>query len=315
MKDKTNSIQLELPGLEWEEGRGPTTAKDVVKDAFREIERIYESGSDRPPKGVPLGFSELDRWIVGLKESEMTVIGSLPGIGKTLFSLHVAYNAAEKYAAPVLVFSPESRKTKLILRMLSFVGHISANRIITGEIEENDWPKMTTAAGQLSDMPLFFDDSPDPTVPEIKRKAIRIREKSGLGLIIVDGLESVRLSRLIRGSETDHFERARSLKCIARSLDVPMIVTANLDQRLMSSADRRPTSSDLSDRHIEIFADLILLLHREKMAVHADKQKADRELLDVNIAKNRCGPTGRVRLVLDHQYLKLTDPDQTCILV
>ena len=315
MKSKPDSIQPVLPGLEWEERSGPVSIKDTVKDAFREIEGIYEGGSDRPPRGLPLGFAELDRWIVGLNEAELTVIGALPGTGKTQFALHVARHVAKGFSEPVLFFSPESSGPKLLLRLLSLVGHIPANRIIAGDIEENDWPKLTTAAGRLSDMPLFFDNSPDPTVPEIKRKAMRIREMVGLGLIIVDGLESVRLSRLIRGSETDHFERARLLKSIARCLDVPMIVTASLDRRLMSSADRRPASSDLLDRHIEIFADLILLLHRDKLAVHAGKQKTNRALIDVNVAKNRSGPTGRVRLVLDRRYLRLAEEDQTSILV
>jgi replicative DNA helicase len=315
MKNKTDNIQLVLPGLEWEEGPGPLSAKDVIKDAFREIERIYESGDDKPPRGLPLGFAELDRWIVGLKGSEMTVIGSRPGIGKTLFSLHVAFHAAEKFSVPVLIFSPESRRTKLIMRMLSFVGRVPANRIITGDLGEQDWPKLTTAAGRLSDASLFIDDSPDLTVPEIKRKAMRIRDHAGLGLIIIDSLDSMRLSRMTTDSETDHLERARSLKNIARTLHVPLILTANFDRGFLSKADRMPTPSDLLDQHIEIFADLILLLHREKMAVHADKQKTDRVLLDVNIAKNRNGPTGRVRLILDRQYLNLTEQDQASILV
>jgi len=315
MKNKTDSVQLVLPGLEWEERSGPVSAKDAVKDAFRDIEGIYEGRTDRPPRGLPFGFAELDRWIVGLKEAELTVIGSLPGTGKTQFTLHAARHVAEGFSAPVLFFSPESRGPKLLLRLLSLVGHIPANRIITGDIEENDWPKLTTAAGRLSDMPLFFDDSPDPTMPEIKRKAMHIRERAGLGLIIVDGLESIRLSKMIRGSETDHFERARSLKSIARTLEVPMIVTANLDRRLLSSAGRRPASSDLLDRHIELFADLILLLHKETVAVHAGKQNTKRSLIDVNVAKNRSGPTGRVRLVLDRRYLRLAEEDQTGILV
>lgn len=119
------------------------------------------------------------------------------------------------------------------MRMLSFVGHISANRIITGEIEVNDWPKMTTAAGQLSDMPLFFDNSPDITVQEIKRKAMHVRERTGLGLILVDSLESIRLTRMTKDSETEHLERARSLKCVARTLNVPLILTANVDRCLL----------------------------------------------------------------------------------
>ena len=118
MKDKADSIQLVLPGLEREEGLGPSSAKDVMKDAFREIERIYESKDDKSASGLPLGFAELDRWVIGLKGSRMTVVGSLPGIGKTLFSLHVAFHASDKFSVPVLYFTPEAGKTKLIMRML-----------------------------------------------------------------------------------------------------------------------------------------------------------------------------------------------------
>jgi len=311
MKDRTNSSQPALPGLEWEERSGPVAVQEAVKGAFWDIERIYEGRPERPARCLPLGFAELDRWIVGLKESELTVIGSLPGTGKTQFALHVAHHAAGGLSAPVLFFSPGSKGPKLLLRLLSVVGRTPANRIITGDIGAEDWPDMTTTAGRLCDLPLFFDDSPDPTVPEINRKAMRVREKAGLGLIIVDGLESVRLSRLIGGGETDHLERARSLKCIARSLDVPMIVTASLDRRSMGGADRRPALSDLLDRHIEIFADLVLLLHRETLAVHAGKEKTGRSLIDVHVAKNRSGPTGRVRLVLDHQYLRLEEEART----
>jgi len=315
MTETTHNNQLILPGLDWDEDPDPSTAKDIVKDAFREIELIYESESNRPPKGLPFGFAELDRWIAGLKRSDLIVIGSRPGIGKTLFSLHVAFHVAERFSVPVLIFSPESRGTKLIMRMLSFVGSVPANRILTEDFGAEDWPRLTTAAGRLSSAPLFIDDTPDLTVQGIRRKAMRVKEHTGLGLLIVDSLEFIRLSNMIMDSEIDHLERARSLKSIARTLDVPLILTANFDHEYLRRVDRRSTLSDLLDQQIAIFADLVLLLHREKMAVHANDKKTDRELLDVNVAKNRCGPTGRVRLVLDRQYLNLTEQDQTSLLV
>jgi replicative DNA helicase len=266
--------------------------KEIVKDGFKMIEKLYER--KELVTGVPTGYIELDRLTAGLQASDLVVVAGRPSMGKTAFALCVAAQAAIQKKIPCAIFSLEMSKEQLAQRMLCMEARIDSSKLRGGFLSENDWPMLTRAAGELSEAPIFVDDSPAMNILEMRAKSRRLQKEHGLGLIIVDYLQ------LMRGlTQTDNREReiseiSRSLKALAKELHVPVIAISQLNRMVENRRPPIPILADLRESGaIEQDADLILFLYREEVY---DRESVNRGIAEVIIGKQRNGPVGVIKL-------------------
>lgn len=209
--------------------------RDIIKDSFRSIEDLYSR--QQLITGVPTGFDKIDDLTAGLQRSELIIIAGRPGMGKTAFALNIALHAAMETQIPTAVFSLEMSKEQLAFRLLSSEARVDAQRLRKGFLGETDWPKLTTAAGRLSDAPLYIDDTPAITVLEMKAKSRRLKADKGLGLVVVDYIQLMRSSYSHDSREREISDISRSLKALAKELNVPVVALSQLNRQVES----RPT--------------------------------------------------------------------------
>lgn len=266
--------------------------KDIVKEGFKMIEKLYER--QELVTGVPTGYLELDRLTAGLQASDLVVVAGRPSMGKTAFALCVAANAAIQKKIPCAIFSLEMSKEQLAQRMLCMEGRIDSSKLRGGFLSENDWPMLTRAAGDLSEAPIFVDDSPAINILEMRAKARRLQKEHGLGLIIVDYLQLMRGLTPTDNREREISEISRSLKALAKELHVPVIAISQLNRMVENRRPPIPILADLRESGaIEQDADLILFLYREEVY---DRESVNRGVAEVIIGKQRNGPVGVVKL-------------------
>lgn len=266
--------------------------KDLVKEGFRTIERLYER--KEMVTGVPTGFIELDRMTSGLQPADLVVVAGRPSMGKTAFALCVAAHAAIQRKIPCAIFSLEMSKEQLAQRMLCMEGRVDSSKLRGGFLSEGDWPRLTQAAGDLSEAPIFVDDSPAINILEMRTKARRLRKEGGLGLVIVDYLQLMRGLHVTDNREREISEISRSLKALAKELAIPVIAISQLNRMVENRKPPRPILADLRESGaIEQDADLILFLFREEVY---DRETVNRGVAEVIIGKQRNGPVGDVRL-------------------
>ena len=305
--------QAEKSIFEISENRGGTSyaaVKDILKDTFKTIEMLFDR--KELVTGVPTGYHDLDKLTAGLQGGDLIIIAGRPSMGKTAFALNIA-EYATTYAenkTPTVVFSLEMSKESLVQRMLCSVAKVDAGRLRTGNLGESDWPKLTMGAGQMSESPLFIDDTPAITVMDLRSKARRLKADHGLGMIVVDYLQ------LMRGSTTESRQQeiseiSRSLKALAKELNVPVVALSQLNRSLESRTDRRPMMSDLRESGaIEQDADVIMFVYRD--AVYCDACKKRDNSCDLNhekdaeiiIGKQRNGSLGIVSLTFQGQFTR-----------
>ena len=274
--------------------------KSIIKDSFKTIEKLYER--KELITGVPTGFEKIDDLTSGLQKSDLIIVAGRPSMGKTALALNIAQNAATETGIPVAIFSLEMSKEQLALRMLSSEARVDSQRLRKGFLGETDWPKLTTAAGRLSEAPLFIDDTPAITVLEMKAKARRLKAESDLGLIILDYLQLMRSGSFKESREQEISEISRSLKALAKELSVPIIALSQLNRKVEDRTNRRPQMADLRESGaIEQDADVIAFIYRDEV-YNKSEDNPEKGIAEVIIGKQRNGPTGTVKLAFLEKF-------------
>lgn len=276
-----------------------TPLKRIIPGAFETVEMLYKR--KEMITGVPTGFTELDKMTAGMQPSDLIILAGRPSMGKTAFAMNIAQNAALLDKTGVAIFSLEMSKEQLAMRLLCSTGHIDSQRVRTGKLREEDWPKLSRAVGMLTDAPMYIDDTPAISVLEMRAKVRRLAARYPLGMIIVDYLQ------LMRGRNTENrtqeiSEISRSLKAMAKELKVPVIALSQLNRSLESRPDKRPMMSDLRESGaIEQDADVICFIYRDEVYNKAE-DNPNRGLAEIIIGKQRNGPTGTVKLTFIKEF-------------
>ncbi|NWF92340.1 MAG: replicative DNA helicase [Syntrophaceae bacterium] len=274
--------------------------RDIVKESFKTIERLYEK--KELVTGVPSGFKDLDRMTAGFQPSDLIIVAGRPSMGKTAFCLNIVQYAAIEKRIPVAIFSLEMSKEQLVIRMLCSEAQVEGSRLRTGFLTESDWPKLTLAAGNLSDAPIFIDDTAALSILELRAKARRLNAEHGLGMIVIDYLQLMKGRTKAESRQQEISEISRSLKALAKELNIPVIAVSQLSRKTEERRDFRPQLSDLRESGaIEQDADLILFLYRDEL-YNRSEDNPNRGKAEVIIGKQRNGPIGRVELAFLDKY-------------
>jgi replicative DNA helicase len=274
--------------------------KNIIKDSFKAIEKLYER--KELITGVPTGFGKIDDLTSGLQKSDLIIVAGRPSMGKTAFALNIAQHAATECGIPVAIFSLEMSKEQLAFRMLSAAAKVDSQRLRKGFLGETDWPKLTTAAGRLSEALIFIDDTPAISVLEMKAKSRRLKAESGLGLIILDYLQLMRGGAYKDSREQEISEISRSLKALAKELSVPVIALSQLNRKVEDRTNRRPHMADLRESGaIEQDADVIAFIYRDEV-YNKSEDNPEKGLAEIIIGKQRNGPTGMVKLAFLEKF-------------
>lgn len=264
--------------------------KRVLQDAFQRLEERYKNPD---VLGVASGFRDLDQMLSGFQPSDLTIIAARPSMGKTMFCLNVARNAAMT-GVPVAVFSLEMSREQLALRLLCSEAGIDAQKIRQGRVENDEWPILSMALGRLGDAAIFIDDSPSLSALDIRARARRLKAEHNLGLIIIDYLQLMQGGARIENRQQEIAQISRSLKALAREIEVPVIALSQLSRAVEARQDRRPMLSDLRESGaIEQDADVVAFIYRDDYYNPDSEQQG---VVEVIVAKQRNGPTGVVRL-------------------
>jgi len=278
--------------------------KDVLKDTIEMVDKLYNK--KELITGLPTGFMDLDEATTGLHPGDLIVIGARPGMGKTAFCLNIVTNAAISEKRPIAVFSLEMTKEQLVLRMICAEAEVDSKAVRSGYHSKEDYRKLVNSAGRLADAPIYIDDSFN-SVLEIRAKSRRLKSEHGLGLIVIDYLQLMSGTNSNTSREQVISDISRSLKALAKDLSVPIIVISQLNRSCeMRGGDKRPLIADLRESGaIEQDADIILFLYRGEY--YPDVKDAEEGLAELNIAKQRNGPTKRIKLSFLDKYTKFKD--------
>jgi replicative DNA helicase len=281
-------------------GQGFQPMSSIVPRAFDRITKLFDK--QEHITGVATGYDELDRMTAGLQASELIILAARPSMGKTALSMNIVQHAALIGKVPVAVFSLEMSMEALALRMLCSIGRIDSQRVRTGKLHDNDWPKLTRATGMLADAPIYIDDTPGQTVLEMRAKARRLKSEHNLGLVVVDYLQLMQGKSNSENRTQEISEISRSLKAMAKELDVPVLALSQLNRSLENRTDKRPQLADLRESGaIEQDADVIMFIYRDEVYNRAE-DNPNRGLAEVIIGKQRNGPTGMVKMTFLGEY-------------
>ncbi|HIK73803.1 MAG: replicative DNA helicase [Alloalcanivorax venustensis] len=285
-------------------GSGPQDIKTVLKKAVDRIDELYKNKNSLT--GLTTGFEELDKMTSGLQPSDMVVVAGRPSMGKTTFAMNLCENVALKSHKPVLVFSMEMPADAIVMRMLSSLGRINQTSIRSGRLDQDDWPRITSAIQMLSEQKFFIDDTPALSPLELRTRARRVARECGgqLGMIMIDYLQLMQVpgadSRVNEISEI-----SRSLKGLAKELNCPVVALSQLNRSLEQRPNKRPVMSDLRESGaIEQDADVIMFLYRDEVY---NQDTTEKGIGEVIIGKQRNGPIGTVRVAFRGEYLRFDD--------
>jgi replicative DNA helicase len=274
--------------------------RDIVKQSFKTIERLYEK--KELVTGVPSGYRDLDQRTAGFQPSDLIIVAGRPSMGKTAFCLNVAQYAAIEKRIPVAIFSLEMSKEQIVIRMLCSEAQVEGTRLRTGFLSESDWPRLTLAAGNLSDAPIFIDDAAALSVLELRAKARRLNAEHGLGMIMIDYLQLMRGRAKVESRQQEISEISRSLKALAKELNVPVIAVSQLSRRTEERQGMRPQLSDLRESGaIEQDADVIVFIYRDEV-YNRSEDNPNRGKAEIIIGKQRNGPTGKIELAFLEKF-------------
>ena len=274
--------------------------KEIIKQTFKTIEEL--SSKRDSVTGIPTGFVDFDRLTAGLQPSDLIIIAGRPVMGKTSFTLNIAQHAATRAGVPVGFFSLEMSKEQLALRMLCAEARINSQKIRSGFLSERDWLRLTDAAATLSEAPIFIDDTPALSVLEVRAKARRLRSEHNIGLIIVDYLQLMKGKGRVDTREREISEISRSLKALAKELNIPVVAVSQLNRRVEERENKRPRLADLRESGaIEQDADLIVFIYRDEVY---NEDTPDKGIAEIIIGKQRSGPTGVVKLAFLDKYTR-----------
>ena len=288
--------------------KGYTPIKDVLVESFTKLEELYNR--KQHITGVPTGFVELDYKTAGLHGSELILVAARPAMGKTAFALNIATNAALRGNAPVAIFSLEMSKDQLVNRILCSEAMVDSNKVRTGKLEEDDWVKLAGAIGPLSESEIYIDDTPGISVMEIRTKCRKLKMEKNIGLVVIDYLQLVQGSNKRQASrEQEISEISRSLKILAKEINVPVIALSQLSRAVEQRPDHRPMLSDLRESGaIEQDADIVMFLYRDD---YYNEDSDKKNIAEVILAKHRAGSTGTVELLWLGNYTKFVNIDKT----
>lgn len=287
--------------------KGYTPIKDVLVETFAELEKLYNQ--KQPVTGIATGFTDLDNRTAGLHNSDLILIAARPAMGKSAFALNIATNAAINEKVPVAIFNLEMSKTQLVNRMLCSEAMVDSNKVRTGKIDEEDWIKLATALGPLSEAPIYIDDTPGISISEIRAKCRKLKLEKNIGLVVIDYLQLIQGSGKKNSSrEQEISEISRSLKIIAKELDVPVIALSQLSRESEKRQDHKPMLSDLRESGaIEQDADLVMFIYRDDY-YNQDSEK--KNIAEIILAKHRAGATGTIELLWMGSYTKFANLDK-----
>jgi replicative DNA helicase len=281
------------------------SVKDIVKNTIATIDKLYHNKASIT--GVPTGFYDFDRMTSGLQPSDLVIVAARPSMGKSALAASMAENASINHGIPVAFFSLEMAKEQIVMRMLCSQARVDASKVRTGMLVPSEWPLLTKAAGKLSQIPFFIDDTPAISPLELRAKARRLKSAHKIGLVIVDYLQLMRASTKSENRQQEISEISRSLKALARELSVPVIAISQLSRAVESRQDHRPQLSDLRESGaIEQDADVVVLLMRED---YYDPKPENLGLAEVIIAKQRNGPVGTVKLRFSKEFVRFDNLD------
>ncbi len=282
-----------------------TPIKDVLIETFAQIEKLYNKSD--VITGIPTGFIELDYKTAGLHNSDLILVAARPAMGKSAFVINIASNAAIRAGVPVVIFNLEMSKEQVANRILCSEAMVDSNKIRTGKIEEEDWSKLAGALGPISDAPIYIDDTPGISIMEIRAKCRKLKLEKNIGLVIIDYLQLVSASGKKNSSrEQEISEISRSLKILAKELNVPVIALSQLSRAPeQRKDDHRPILSDLRESGaIEQDADIVMFLYRDD---YYNENSEDKNIAEVILAKHRGGSTGTVKLAWLGNYTKFAN--------
>ncbi|MEH7334601.1 replicative DNA helicase [Neobacillus drentensis] len=278
--------------------------KDVLVRTYDNIEVMHNRVGDIT--GLETGFVDLDRMTAGFQRNDLIIVGARPSVGKTAFALNIAQNVAKKTGENIAIFSLEMGAEQLVMRLLCAEGNIDAQRLRTGSLTEEDWGKLTMAMGSLSNTGIFIDDTPGVRISDIRSKCRRLKQEHGIGMILIDYLQLILGSgRSGENRQQEVSEISRSLKQLARELQIPVIALSQLSRGVEQRQDKRPMMSDIRESgSIEQDADIVAFLYRDD---YYDKESEAKNIIEIIIAKQRNGPVGTVQLAFVKEYNKFVN--------
>jgi replicative DNA helicase len=281
-------------------GNGFVGMKTLLAKTVENIDKLYEQ--EGTISGVSTGFSEFDEMTTGLQKGDLVIVAGRPSMGKTTFAMNIAENAAIANKTSVAVFSMEMPAESLTMRMISSLGRIDQHHLRTGQLTDDDWPRITSAVSILSEAKVFVDDTPALSPSELRARARRLKREHGLGMIVIDYLQLMQLAGSNENRATEISEISRSLKALAKELEVPVIALSQLNRSLEQRPNKRPVMSDLRESGaIEQDADLIVFIYRDEVYNDDSPDKGTAEII---IGKQRNGPIGTTRLTFLGKYTK-----------
>ncbi|MBR3249462.1 MAG: replicative DNA helicase [Clostridia bacterium] len=284
--------------------KGASKLSDLIIDSINKLEDLYNNGKK---KGLSTGFIDIDRRMGGLKGSELIILAARPGMGKSAFALNIATNVAKKEKVPVLIFNLEMGKDQLTDRIICSECMIDAKKYRDGNLDEEEWVRLATNVGDISNANIFIDDNSSITVSEIRSKCRKMQMEEKIGLVIIDYLQLITPSQQSSSRDREVAEISRTLKIIAKELNIPVIALSQLSRanEKRTGKDRRPMISDLRDSGaIEQDADIVMFIHREDYYEETEENKNKAE---INIAKFRAGEPGTEELVWQGKYTRFVN--------
>lgn len=288
---------------EGREVKGLYHIKSVIFDVYSNLDELAKNAGQLP--GLPTGVSELDRYITGLKKSDLILMASRPGMGKTSFALNIALNAAKYSKKSVVIFQLEMSRDQLGMRLMSSEALIDMHKLQMGELNDDEWERLAHASEVLSKTNIYIDDNPALTVADMKSKCRRIG--SDLGLIVIDYLQLMQTGHRVENRTTEVGEISRAMKIMAKELNVPVVCCAQLSRASEQRQDKRPMLSDLRESgSIEQDADIVIFLYRES---YYNRDSEDTNTAECIVAKNRHGTTGTIKLQWLGQYTSFRQTD------
>jgi replicative DNA helicase len=279
---------------------GLVPVKDFIKTTFEAIEKLSQSKDALT--GVPTGFVDLDRLTSGFQKGDLIILAARPAMGKTSFALNIARTAAQVTAEPVAIFSLEMSKEQLVKRLIFAEARIESGLVTRGQLRDSDWGKLTTAWADLHKLPLFIDDASFLTPLELRAKCRRLKAEHGLGLVVVDYLQLMGSGGRVENRQQEISSISRSLKGLAKELEVPVLALSQLSRAPEARTDRRPQLSDLRESGaIEQDADVVMFIYRDSVYKPTEENRGSAELI---VAKQRNGPTDTVNLVFLREFTR-----------
>ncbi len=283
--------------------QGFTHIKDVLLETFNRLEELYNSKGHIT--GIPTGFTDLDYKTAGLQNSDLILIAARPGMGKTAMALNIAQYAAVQRHVPVAIFNLEMSKDQIVNRMLCSEVMVDSHKMRTGKLEDEDWNKIAQALAPLSEAPIYIDDTPGISVMDIRAKCRRLKLEKNLGLVVIDYLQLMQGRGKTENRQQEVSEISRSLKILAKELNIPVVTMSQLSRGPESRTDHRPMLSDLRESGaIEQDADIVMFLYRDD---YYNPETEKKNVAEVIIAKHRSGSTGTIELRWFGEYTKFAN--------